>query len=214
MLYPAPVVVDADVLIRNVDYALRTGRPGKLLDSASRNYTLRSGVVLFAAPQIAEEAIRHLGEVAERRGVPLAQVREAWNTLIVPKVRLVPVSLEVVDDHRVAEVGALHAADVHTAALVALLADCVLASDNRKHFRPFGLPDCKEVPTDAVSSDLLSLSRFGIGAEGVMLVPKLAGAATIEGFKRVIATVGRDGAVLIALIVLGGAFLLATSEPA
>ena len=212
MFFPAPVVVDADVLIRNVEYAIRTGRTGALLGGASSNYTLLSGVVLFAAPQIGGEAIRHLPEVAERRGVPVAKVRAVWNTLIVPNVRFVCVPPEVVADPRVEQVRELHAADVHTAALVALLAECVLATDNRKHFRPFGLPRFNEVPTDTVSVDLLFLAQFGMGVKGTMLVPTVAGAATIEGSKKLIAAVGRDGAALIALILLGGAILLATSE--
>jgi hypothetical protein len=35
MLMPTPVVVDADVLIRNVEYAIRRGYPGALLGRAS-----------------------------------------------------------------------------------------------------------------------------------------------------------------------------------
>lgn len=49
MLLPAPVVVDADVLLRNVDYALRKGYPPALLGSASGPYSLFTGVGLFAA---------------------------------------------------------------------------------------------------------------------------------------------------------------------
>lgn len=48
MLIPLPVVVDADVLIRNVDYTLRHGKKGALLAGASSDYTLYSGIVLFA----------------------------------------------------------------------------------------------------------------------------------------------------------------------
>lgn len=212
MLFPAPVVVDADVLIRNVEYVVRTGRTGALLRGASGNYTLMSGVVLLAATEIGGEAIRHLPDVAERRGVAFEEVRDVWNGLIVPNVRFVDISLDAVTDPRVDEVRKLHAADVYTAALVALVADCVLATDNRKHFRPFGLPRFNEVPTDSVAVDLFSLAQFGMGVKGTMLVPTLAGAATIEGSKKVIAVVGKDGAAVLALILLGCAVLVAAGD--
>jgi len=40
MLLPLPIVVDADVLIRNVDYVLRCEREGALIASASGEYSL------------------------------------------------------------------------------------------------------------------------------------------------------------------------------
>jgi|GEM_PF-3127917 hypothetical protein len=52
MLLPLPIVVDADVLIRNVDYVLRCEREGALIASASGEYSLLSGVVLFATPTV------------------------------------------------------------------------------------------------------------------------------------------------------------------
>jgi hypothetical protein len=212
MLFPTPVVVDADVLIRNVEYVIRTGRTGALLVGASGNYTLISGVVLFAAAEIGGEAIRHLPDIAARRAVTVGEVYEIWNALIVPNVRFVNVDVDDVHDPRVDEVRKLHSADVYTAALVALLVECVLATDNRRHFRPFGLPRFNDVPTDTVALDLFSLSQFGMGVKGTMLVPTLAGAATIEGSKKVIAAVGKDGAAVVAFILLAGALLLATSE--
>lgn len=49
MLMPVPVVVDADMLIRNVEYTIRKGWAGALLGRASGGYSLSTGVVLFAA---------------------------------------------------------------------------------------------------------------------------------------------------------------------
>jgi hypothetical protein len=89
MLMPGPVVVDADVLIRNVEYTIRKGWAGALLGRASGGYSLATGVVLFAAAPAGGEAIRHLPEVAERQGVDLQTVRATWNSLIVPNVRFV-----------------------------------------------------------------------------------------------------------------------------
>jgi len=44
MLMPVPVVVDADVLIRNVEYTIRKGWTGALLSRASGGYSLSTGV--------------------------------------------------------------------------------------------------------------------------------------------------------------------------
>jgi len=89
VLMPVPVVVDANVLIRNVEYPIRTGRTGAMFGHASAHYSLMSGIVLFAAAEVREEALRHLPEVAERQGVSLDRVRAIWNELIVPRVRFV-----------------------------------------------------------------------------------------------------------------------------
>lgn len=209
MLIPAPVVVDADVLLRNVDYPIRTGRTGALLGQASPSYSLLSGVVLFATAQVKTEAVRHLPDIAERRRVDLDVVHGVWNQLIVPNVRFVKVRLNAVDDPRVREVRRLHAPDAHTAALVALLAPAVLATDNRRHFAPFGLPQTR---TDEVAVDLFALGQFGLGVKGALLLPGVAGAMTIDGSKRLIAKLGGDVAATIGLVLLGGVALFLTSE--
>lgn len=113
VLLPAPVVVDANVLIRNVDYAIRTGRSGALLAGASRGYSLISGVVLFAAAEVADESIRHLPDIAQRRDASLDEVRGVWNSLIVPNVRFVSLHARASSDPRVKEVRNLHA-QTHT----------------------------------------------------------------------------------------------------
>ena len=47
-----PIVVDADVLHRNVDYYLWKGWIPSLLDGASMHYSLLTGVVLFATARV------------------------------------------------------------------------------------------------------------------------------------------------------------------
>lgn len=212
MLIPAPVVVDANVLIRNVEYAIRTERTGALLGQASSNYSLLTGVVLFAAAEVRDEAVRHLPDVAERRAVSLEQVRAVWNELIVPTVRFVALRDGAVDDPRVEEVRNLDPPDAHSAALTALLAPAVLATDNRKHFRPFGLPGVNEVKTDAIAIDLFALGQFGLGVKGTMLFPALTGAVTFDGSKKVVAKLGGDVAALIGLVILGGVVLFLASD--
>jgi hypothetical protein len=49
MLMPVPVVVDADVLIRNAEYTIRKGWAGALLSRASGGCSLSTGVALFVA---------------------------------------------------------------------------------------------------------------------------------------------------------------------
>lgn len=206
MVLPVPVIVDADVLIRNVEYAVRKHYAPALLGKASPNYSLFSGIVLFATSQVRREAIRHLPDIAERRAVDLDAIHAVWNDLIVPNLRFVELATNAVDDPRIARV---HPDDAPTAALAALLAPAVLATDNRKHFRSLGLPDTN---TDAVAKDLFALGEFGIGATGATLFPTLAGAATIEGSKKVVAKIGADAAALIGLLVLGGIVLFLMSE--
>lgn len=69
MLYPTPVVVDADVLIRDVQHAITAGHLPRRLRSASGEYSLFTGVSLFTTVQVFREAIRHLPDVAARAKV-------------------------------------------------------------------------------------------------------------------------------------------------
>jgi hypothetical protein len=98
---------------------------------------------------------------------------------------------------------------VHTAALTALLAPAVLATDNRKDFRPFGLAATK---TDSVAIDLFALGQFGVGSKGAVFVPYAGGALTVEGAKKVIDMVGKDTALLIGLLLVGAAALFLQSD--
>lgn len=207
MLMPVPVVVDADVLIRNVEYTIRKGWAGALLGRASGGYSLASGVVLFAAASAGGEAIRHLPEVAERQGVDLQMVRTTWNSLIVPNVRFVALRDDAVSDPRI---DGVHWKDVPTAILASLLAPAVLATDNRKHFRPFGLPD--EIKTDAVAIDLYAVGQYGTGVNSAILVPRLSGAMVVEGAKKASAKLGNDAVALVGLVILGGFVLFLLSE--
>jgi hypothetical protein len=207
MLMPVPVVVDADVLIRNVEYTIRKGWAGALLGRASGGYSLSTGVVLFAAAPAGGEAIRHLPEVAERQGVDLQTVQATWNSLIVPNVRFVKLRDDAASDPRIEGV---HPKDVPTAVLAALLAPAVLATDNRKHFRSFGLPD--EIKTDAVAIDLYAVGRYGTGVNSATLVPRLSGAMAVEGAKKVSAKLGNDMTALLGLVILGGLVLFLLSE--
>jgi uncharacterized membrane protein len=207
MLMPVPVVVDADVLIRNVEYTTRKGWAGALLGRASGGYSLYTGVVLFAAAPAGGEAIRHLPEVAERQGVDLQTVQATWNSLIVPNVRFVRLGDDAASDPRI---GGVHPKDVPTAVLATLLAPAVLATDNRKHFRSFGLPD--EIKTDAVAIDLYAVGRYGTGVNSATLVPRLSGAMAVAGAKKVSAKLGNDMTALLGLVVLGGLVLFLLSE--
>jgi hypothetical protein len=207
MLMPVPVVVDADVLIRNVEYTVRKGWAGALLGRASGGYSLSTGVVLFAAAPAGGEVIRHLPEVAERQGVDLQTVRATWNSLIVPSVRFVKLRNDAVSDPRIEGV---HPKDVPTAVLASLLAPAVLATDNRKHFRPFGLAD--EIKTDTVAIDLYAVGQYGTGVNSATLVPRLSGAMAVEGAMKVSAKLGNDVTALIGLVILGGLVLFFLSE--
>lgn len=208
MLYPVPVVVDADVLIRDVQYAATAGHLPRRLCSASGEYSLFTGVSLFSTPQVFGEAIRHLPDIAERTKMSETEVRTTWNREVVPKVRVVQIDEHAVTDARVAAVRELHHTDAPTAALAVVLAPAVLLTDNRKHFAPFGMPSTK---SDAVAKDTVTLSEFGIGTRGAMLFPTLGGVGVFEGSKKVVAHVGKDGAALIGLLAVAGFWLFLTS---
>lgn len=205
-LTPPPVVVDADVLIRNVDYAVRHGHVGALTRHASTRYSLMTSVVLFASTDAAQEVQRHLPDIAERRKVEIDAVQRVWNESFAPAIRFVDVPDGIIDDPRIE---GTDPKDQHTARLVCLLAPAVLATDNRKHFKPFGLADTK---TDEVAIDLAAVGQFVTGAKGAAVVPMATGALTINGSKKVIAKLGKGDALLLGVVLLGVLVLLLTSE--
>lgn len=208
VLYPAPVVVDADVLIRDVQYALTTGHLPRRLRSASREYSIVTGVALFATRQVISEAVRHLPDVAGRAGVSESEVRMTWNREVIPRIRVVEIDEHTITDPRVAQVRELHASDAPTAALAALLAPAVLLTDNRKHFAPFGMPSTK---SDVIAGDAVTLSKFGIGVRGAMLVPTIGAIGVADGSKKAIARLGKDGAALVGLLAAAGFWRFMTS---
>lgn len=208
MLYPTPVVVDADVLIRDIQYALRAGHLPSRLRSASRDYSLVTGVSLFATQEVFSEAIRHLADVAERVSVSESEVRLTWNREVVPKVRVVEIDERTVTDSRVAKVRELHASDAPTAALAALLAPAVLLTDNRKHFAPFGMPSTK---SDVIAKDTVTLSQFGLGVRGAELFSTVGGIGAVDVSKKAITHLGKDGAALVGLLAAAGLWLFMTS---
>jgi hypothetical protein len=199
-MFPVPpAVVDADVLIRNVDYAIRKSYPGALFGIPSPRYSLLSGVSLFASTSVHGEAIRHLPDVAARRGVSEEVVWKTWDQLVLPAVRFVPLEEGAIEDPRIKGVDP---ADRPTAELASLLAPSVLLTDNRKHFRSFGLAETK---TDTVAVDLFQVGQFTVGAKGVAFVPTVGGAALIEGAKNLAAKLGVELTVVIGLLGIAGA---------
>lgn len=191
MIIPPPVVVDADVLIRNAEYAVRHGRLGALPRYASTGFATASGALIFASAETGDEVLRHLGDVADRRQVDLSVVHKVWNERFAPSIRFVSVPEGLIDDPRV---DGTDEKDRHTARLACLLAPAVLATDNRKHYKPFGLAETK---TDAVAKDLATVGDFVLGAKGVAVVPVVTGSLVIDGSKKVIERLGRGDALLI-----------------
>lgn len=206
---PLPVVVDADVLSRSVDYAVRQGWEPAVVGRASGDYTSWTGVVVFATETVFEETLRRFPEIAAARSVPVEVVEQAWDDYFGARVRIVDVTDGLVDDPRVDGVRELDAEDAKTAELAVLLAPCVLLTDNRKHFRPFGLPDRD---TTEVAVEVWHLGEFLQAMSVGTLPPRLAGLAVIEGGRALVRWLGRDGALLVALLLLGGAALAWRTE--
>ena len=201
-----PVVVDADVLLRNVDYAVRQGYAPALLAQAGNHGSLMTGVALFASEGVRDETLRHLPEIAARRCVALDMVQTVWAQLVEPAVCFVALRPESVDDPRLSDV---HPKDAHVAAVVCLLAPAILITDNRKYFPGF---DLGRGSSTSISLDLFTLGQFEIAALGVGMLPALTGTMAIEGSKKVVAKVGSDAALVIGLVVLGLMVMYLRSE--
>src|ERR1700733_8842583 len=206
---PLPIVLDADVLHRNIDYCLRTGYTPRVLEAASTSYTLVTGVVVFATSTVQAEVERQLVEIAQRREVELEEVTRLWEKLFLPRIRFVEISGEDIEDPRVDEVAALHGAAAPTAALAVMLAPCVVLTDNRKHFAPLGIADTR---TDVIAINAKELAGYYGSINAMTLVPTVTGAMAVEGSKKFFPPIGRGAAVVIALLLIGAGVVLWLSE--
>jgi hypothetical protein len=209
-MVPLPIVLDADVLHRNVDYCLRTGYTPKLLEAASASYSLLSGVVVFATGRVREEVERQLVEIAERRNFSLSEVTALWERLFLPRIRFVEIGDRDIEDPRVDEVRALHNADAPTAALAVLLAPCVLLSDNRKHFAPLRIAETR---TDLIAVNARELAGYYGSLNAMTLLPTVTGALVLEGSKKVVSSIGSEMALVLAALLIGAGVALWLSEP-
>ena len=180
-----------------------------MVGRASGDYTSWTGVVVFATETVFDETLRRFPEIAAARNVPVEVVERAWDEHFGSRVRIVEVRDGLVDDPRVDGVRQLHAEDAKTAELAVLLAPCVLLTDNRKHFRPFGLPDRD---TTEVAVEVWHLGEFLQAMNLGTVPPRMAGLAVIEGGKALVRWLGKDGALLVALLLLGGAALAWRTE--
>lgn len=199
-----PVVVDADVLYRNLDYAVVRGYDGSLFAHAQQEIAQFSGVRLFAATEVREEVLRHMPDIAERRAVDLDTVERVWEERLAPCIRFVAVRPDAVDDPRLEGVDPK---DLPSARLAVLLADSLLLTGNRKHYKPFALPESL-----SASLDLHKVAEFRMGATGVSVVPLTVGAITIDGAKKVTDKVGKTAALVIFAVMIGGAIYLLNTE--
>jgi hypothetical protein len=208
MLPAPPTVVDADVLLRNVDFTWRNGLPGALLAMADSHYSLTTGVGLFAASEVLDEVERNLPRIASHRRAPDAQFRRVWDEQVGPKVRFVELDPESMLDPRIE---GTDSKDRPTARLAALLAPCVIATDNRRHFRSFDLAKTK---TDHVALDLRRIGGVTLGTKGALIPPGLILGLGGEAAKSLEARIGRGptvSAFLLATLLVG---LLVSSERA
>ena len=135
-----PVVVDADVLLRNVDYSVSHAWQPALIGAAVGN-PLPFDVMLVATSRVQDEVERHLTDIAIRRDVDIEFVLETWNEVFLPILRFVELGDDWTDDPRIDAVRSLHENDAPTAVLAIALGSCILLTDNRRHFEPLELPD-------------------------------------------------------------------------
>ncbi len=208
VLPPPPTVVDADVLLRNVDFAWRKGHPGALIALSDSQYAFASGVKLFAAAEVRVEVERNLAGFARYRKVPRETLMSVWEQRVAPKVRFVDLDPSMLHDPRIE---GTHQKDRPTARLAALLAPCVIATDNRRHFKPFELDRTK---TDDVALDLRQIGGVTLGTQGALIPPKLLLATVAEVTKTLDARIGRGPTVALALVAMISAGLLVSSERA
>lgn len=216
-IVPLPVVIDADVLSRSVDYAIRTGWTPAAVRHASPSYTTFTGITLFATERVIEETFGRFGEIARVRNVSVADVERTWDDLFCSRVRVVDVSGIRVDDPRVDDVALRDPEDAPTASLAVLLAPCALLTDNWSHFQAFRAKEPHPTRTEmdattAYALDVRDLGEFLQMLNAGTLPPRLAGLAVFEGGKALVRWAGRDVALAVALLLLGGATLYMSTE--
>ncbi|MFP5389133.1 MAG: hypothetical protein ACLGG5_07520, partial [Thermoleophilia bacterium] len=95
--------------------------------------------------------------------------------------------------------------------LAALLAPCVIATDNRRHFRPFELGKIK---TDHVALDLRQIGGVTLGTKGALIPPRLLLGIGSEAVKGLEARIGRGSTIAALLLVTVFTGLLFSSERA
>lgn len=208
MLPPPPTVVDADVLLRNVDFAWRKGHPGALIALADGRYSMTSGVGLFAAVEVRAEVERHLVDFARHRKAPQDSFWRVWEEQVGSKVRFVAVDPDALADPRIE---GTDPQDRPTARLAALLAPCVIATDNRRHLKPFELGSTK---TDHVALDLRQIGGVTLATQGALIPPRLLIAGIGELAKGLDARIGRGPGAAVILLIVATLGLIASSERA
>lgn len=173
-----PLVVDSDILIRNLVREARPGtRPTKLLMQA-RMRTVRP---FIATPQV-DEVRRHLPRVAEAVGVDPNVAGQIFESRYLPLLQQVDMRGLLAEDPRVAAVQQVDSADVATAQLAVLLGTRVVTA-NRRHFGEIAIQhDWLAVVAAYADAGLLDGVNFG-GAVSIQLTGEgVAGAA--RGLRR------------------------------
>jgi len=121
-----------------------------------------------------------------------------------------------VDDPRIDDVAGRDPDDAPTAKLAVLLAPCALLTDNWPHFQAFRAKEphpTREIDaTTAYALDVRDLGQFLQMLNAGALPPRLAGIAVFEGSKALVRWVGRDVALAVALLLLGGFELYLRTE--
>jgi hypothetical protein len=195
-----PLVVDADLLIRNVGYAVRRGYDQSLITHARHGYSPFAGIPLYASASVAAEVERHLGEIAKRCKKPFEEVLDTWNTVFRPRILFVPLNGKEIDDPRIDAVRALHAPDVPTATLAVMLAESVLVTHNAKHFRPLGIAG-QDVTKISIEAHALGVTLKQANAATVL--PRLLGYGAYEGAKRAASAFGPELCLALGLLAIG-----------
>ena len=209
---PLAVVVDADFLSRSVDHALVHGYEPSVVRRASGHYTSFTGIVVFATERVFEETIDRFDAIAAHRTVDVDQVYRVWDSVFASNIRVVRMNGVDLSDPRVDDVARRDPDDTPTAVLAVLLAPCFLLTDNREHFQAFGVPTQHPSRvhidvTTAFSLDIRDLGEFLEGLNAGTLPIRLGGVAALEGGKALVRWIGRDAALALVLLLLGGAAL-------
>ncbi len=216
-ILPLPVVVDADVLSRSLDHAVRHGYEPAVVRHASPSYSTFTGITVFATREVVAETYRRFDEIAIARRIPVAHVERVWDEAFCPRIRVVNMSrVDAPSDGRVDDVARRDSDDAPTAKLAVLLAPCVLLTDNWDHFQAFGEkaphPTRSIDTTTGYALDVRDLGEFLGMLNAGMIPPRLAGVAVFEGGKALVRWVGRDVALAVAVMLLGGIVLYSRTD--
>jgi len=196
-----PVVLDTNIILRDMAYPVRTGRRTNLVHSA-----LAGSFRLFVARHVIDEVEEKLSGFIHGRKLDEQRAWEVWRADYLPLLRVVDVPDDIADE-RVAQVGSVDADDVPTARLTLLIAPCnAISGDNAL---------IKAGLTSVAGQEYLDFVRHGkVAADGdqVLVGASMLGTLSLFALRETVKAIVPPGWGLAAGFLLAGAGLFAMQQ--